>query len=133
MFDAPSREECVLERVVSDTPLQALDLLNDPIYVEAARVFAEGALKQGGPTISRQLVWIFSRALGRAPEPEELRTLSKLHAGSLARFQKRPGEARKLIRTGEYPVAAKMSPVSLAAMTTVTRVVLNLHELITRN
>ncbi len=133
VFDAPSREECVLERVVSDTPLQALDLLNDPIYVEAARVFAEGALKQGGPTVSRQLDWIFSRALGRAPEPEELRTLSKLHAGSLARFQKNPGEARKLIRTGEYPVPANISPVSLAAMTTVTRVVLNLHELITRN
>lgn len=133
VFDAPSREECVLERVVSDTPLQALDLLNDPIYVEAARVFAEGALKQGGPTIARQLTWIFSRALGRAPEPEELRTLSKLHAGSLARFQQSPGDARKLIRTGEYPVPAGISPVSLAAMTTVTRVVLNLHELITRN
>jgi hypothetical protein len=133
VFDAPSREECVLDRVVSDTPLQALDLLNDPIYVEAARVFAEGALKQGGPTISRQLVWIFSRALGRAPSPEEMQTLSKLHAGSLARFQKSPGEARKLIRTGEYPAAANISPVSLAAMTTVTRVVLNLHELITRN
>ena len=133
VFDAPSREECVLERVVSDTPLQALDLLNDPIYVEAARVFAEGALKQGGPTVSRQLAWIVSRALGRAPEPEELRTLSKLHAGSLARFEKSPDEARKLIRTGEYPVPDKMSPVALAAMTTVTRVVLNLHELITRN
>jgi hypothetical protein len=133
VFDAPTREECVLERVVSDTPLQALDLLNDPIYVEAARVFAEGALKQGGATISRQIVWIFSRALGRAPDPEELRTLSKLHAGSLARFQKSPGEARKLIRTGEYRVPANVSPVSLAAMTTVTRVVLNLHELITRN
>jgi hypothetical protein len=133
VFDAPSREECVLDRVVSDTPLQALDLLNDPIYVEAARVFAEGALKQGGTTISRQLAWIFSRALGRAPEPEELRTLSKLHAGSLARFQKSPAEARQLIRTGEYPTPANISPISLAAMTTVTRVVLNLHELITRN
>jgi len=109
VFDAPSREECVLDRVVSDTPLQALDLLNDPIYVEAARVFAEGALKQGGTTISRQLAWIFSRALGRAPEPEELRTLSKLHAGSLARFQKSPAEARQLIRTGEYPVPANVS------------------------
>ena len=59
--------------------------------------------------------------------------MSKLHAGSLARFQKDPGDAGKLIRTGEYPVAANISPVSLAAMTTVTRVVLNLHELITRN
>ena len=95
---------------MSDTPLQALDLLNDPIYVEAARVFAEGALKQGGADVSRQLNWIFSRALGRTPEPEELRTLSKLHASSLARFQKNPGEARKLIRTGEHPVPANISP-----------------------
>jgi hypothetical protein len=133
VFDAPSREECVLERVVSDTPLQALDLLNDPIYVEAARVFAEGALRQGGAGVPRQVTWVFRRALGRAPEPEELRTLTTLHASSLARFQKSPEDARKLIRTGEFPVPAGTDPVPLAAMTSVTRVVLNLHELITRN
>src|SRR3989442_4027727 len=56
-FDAPTREECVLDRTSSDTPLQSLDLLNDPTYVEAARVFAEHVLKEGGPTLSRQLAW----------------------------------------------------------------------------
>ncbi|MEP7304989.1 MAG: DUF1553 domain-containing protein [Acidobacteriota bacterium] len=133
VFDAPSREEHVLERVLSDTPLQSLDLLNDPIYVEAARVFAERVVKSGGGNLNRQLTWAFSRALGREPDAEERKTLGDLYARSLASYEKSPDEAAKLIRTGEYPVPADVAPARLAAMTTVTRVVLNLHELITRN
>ena len=79
------------------------------------------------------MTWAFDRALGRPPDADERRTLTALHAKSLAQFEKNPDEARRLIRTGEYPVAADIAPVRLAAMTTVTRVVLNLHELITRN
>lgn len=133
VFDAPSREEHVMERVLSDTPLQSLDLLNDPIYVEAARVFAEGVLRQGGPTLNGQLTWAFARAFGRAPDADERRTLTTLHANSVARFEQSPDEARRLITAGEYRVPSDIAPVRLAAMTTVTRVVLNLHELITRN
>jgi hypothetical protein len=133
VFDAPSREEHVLERVLSDTPLQSLDLLNDPIYVEAARVFAEGVLRQGGAGLNRQLTWAFERALGRPPDAEERRTLTALHDKSLAAFRNNLDAAGNLIRTGEYPVPSDLAPASLAAMTTVTRVVLNLHELITRN
>ena len=70
-FDAPTREECTVNRVMSNTPLQALDLLNDPIYVEAARVFAENALSKGGSNFDRQLNWIFNQALDRAPSQQE--------------------------------------------------------------
>jgi hypothetical protein len=132
-FDAPSREECVLDRVSSDTPLQSLDLLNDPIYVEAARVFAEHALLEGGPTLPRQLTWAFYRATGRPPAPLEVQTLSALHAKSLARFRADPASAAQLIHIGEKPVAAGLAPANLAAMATVTRVMLNLHEVITRD
>jgi hypothetical protein len=131
-FDAPTREECVLERTNSETPLQALDLLNDPIYVEAARVFAQHALKEGGSTPARQLTWAFYRAAGRPPEAAELRMLSELHAKSLARFKADPDSAARFISIGEKPVAAGTSAPDLAAMASVTRVMLNLHEVITR-
>ena len=76
-FDAPSREECTVNRVNSNTPLQALVLLNDPIFVEAARVFAQNTLKKGGPTLDGQIDWAFFQALdrkthsGRAPDSGE--------------------------------------------------------------
>ena len=70
-FDAPTREECTVNRVISNTPLQALDLLNDPIYVEAARVFGQNAVAAGGATFDSQLNWIFDRALNRPPSAEE--------------------------------------------------------------
>jgi hypothetical protein len=132
-FDAPTREECVLERVTSDTPLQSLDLLNDPIYVEAARVFAEHVLRDGGQTLSQQVTWAFRRTTSRPPDAAELKTLTTLHAKSLARFRANPKAAAELVRVGERPVTSTSSPVTLAAMTTVTRALLNLHETITRD
>ena len=68
-FDAPTREECTVNRVNSNTPLQALVLLNDPIYVEAARVFAQNILKHGGAACDARIDWAFQRAVDRAPTP----------------------------------------------------------------
>jgi hypothetical protein len=132
-FDAPSREECTVNRVNSDTPLQALDLLNDPIYVEAARVFAQHILKDGGQTSPARFDWAFFRALGRKPTPEERRALDGLYRKNLARFQAAPASAQQLAHVGEAPVAANEPAAELAAMTTVARAILNLHETITRN
>jgi hypothetical protein len=132
-FDAPSREECAVNRVNSNTPLQALVLLNDPIYVEAARVFAEKILKQGGPTVEAQIVWAFERAVSRKPTLPERRRLADLHAKSLVRFQRDPQSARDFISVGDAPVAKDLNPTRLAAMATVARAILNLHETITRN
>lgn len=132
-FDAPSREECTVNRVNSNTPLQSLVLLNDPIYVEAARVFAQNSLKQGGATPASQIGWAFERALGRSPNAEERRVLADLYAKSLKQFERDPAAAREVLQAGEAPAAGAVAVNRLAAMTTVTRAILNLHETITRN
>ena len=131
-FDAPTREECTINRVNSNTPLQALVLLNDPIYVEAARVFAQNILKRG-PTLSAQVDWAFQRAVDRQPTVAERRILSDLHAKTLAEFRQSPAEAERLIHEGETPAPADLKPADLAAMTMVARAILNMHETITRN
>jgi hypothetical protein len=132
-FDAPTREECTVNRTASNTPLQALDLLNDPIYVEAARVFAQHAVASGGKSFTSRLDWVFDRALNRHPSAEERSILRGLYERNLKRFATAPGSARELLREGEAPPLPHEDPVQLAAMATVTRAVLNLHELITRN
>ncbi|MBI3282082.1 MAG: DUF1553 domain-containing protein [Acidobacteria bacterium] len=132
-FDAPTREECTVNRTSSNTPLQALVLLNDPIYVEAARVFAQNILKHGGRGLAARLDWAFHRALGRAPSREERRILQDLHRTTLARFTKAPAAAAELVTAGEAPRDMAAKPASLAAMTVVARAILNLHETITRN
>jgi len=77
-FDAPSREECVGERTRANVPQQALALAERSDYVEAARVFAERILREGGPTFDSRLRWAYERALGRAPREEEARILGQL-------------------------------------------------------
>jgi hypothetical protein len=131
-FDAPTREECTVNRVNSNTPLQALVLLNDPIYVEAARVFAQNILQHGRDWNVR-IDWAFERAAGRTPMAEERSALSKLYSRNLAQFQRSPADARELTHEGEAPVAANLPAAELAAMTTVARAILNMHETITRN
>jgi len=131
-FDAPTREECTINRVNSNTPLQALVLLNDPIYVEAARVFAQSILKRAR-TLNEQIDWAFLRAVDRPPTVAERRILADLHAKSLAEFRQSPADAERLIHEGETPAPGDLKPADLAAMTTVARAILNMHETITRN
>ena len=138
-FDAPTREECTVSRSTSNTPLQALDLLNDPIYVEAARVFAQNAGASGGTraasplSFDAQLAWVFDRALNRSPTAEERSILRRLYERNLKRFTADPASARAFLSEGEMPLPPNVNVVRLAAMATITRAVLNLHELITRN
>jgi hypothetical protein len=132
-FDAPTREECSVNRTTSNTPLQALDLLNDPIFVEAARVFAEHAIAQGGPSFDRQLSWIFTEALDRAPTQQERAILETLYRDSLKQFTAAPANAKQFVSIGDSPLPAGANVAQLAATSTVTRAVLNLHETITRN
>jgi hypothetical protein len=132
-FDAPSREECVAERTRSNVPQQALALLNDPTYVEAARVFAERILRQGGPTESARLRFAYRRALARVPSAEEERVLKALLAKERAAFKARPAEARRFTTIGQAPAATGLDPADLAAWTQVARTILGLPELITRS
>ena len=132
-FDAPSREECTANRTTSNTPLQALVLLNDPTYVEAARVLAEKMMRMPAVSFQRRLDWAFQRALLRKATPQEAGMLEQLYQTQLTRFAAQPEEARSLVRVGSAPVAENLNPVELAAWTSVGRAVLNLHETITRN
>jgi hypothetical protein len=132
-FDAPTREECSVSRVNSNTPLQALDLLNDPTFVEAARVFGERILREGGGSLTSQLAWAFQQATGRRPDNDEVQVLTELHAKSLAHFTADAAGAAEYLEIGDSSVPANVKPAELAAMTNVARVILNLHEVITRD
>ncbi|MDX2266556.1 MAG: PSD1 and planctomycete cytochrome C domain-containing protein [Bryobacter sp.] len=132
-FDAPSREECTVNRTTSNTPLQALVLLNDPIYVEAARVFAQNMLAAPVRTLRERIDWAFERALARPATEAEQSILTELYQSNLKRFTQEPLAAQQLLTVGEAPLPAKVRPAELAAATTVTRAILNLHETITRN
>ena len=112
---------------------QVLRLLNDPIFVEASRAFAARALKEGGALLRTQIAWAFERATGRKPNTEEAGVLSKLYQNSLLNFQRDAAGARKLTTIGDAPTPKELNSARLAAMTTVTRAILNLHETITRN
>jgi hypothetical protein len=131
-FDAPSREECTAERNRSNIPQQALVLLNDPTYVEAARAFAACILQSDGDAPKR-ITWAFQQALQRKPTDDEMKTLSSLFAKHLADYQKDTAAAEALLKTGAAPVAANLNQPELAAWTHVARVLLNLHETITRS
>ncbi|HLW68747.1 MAG TPA: DUF1553 domain-containing protein [Gemmataceae bacterium] len=132
-FDAPSREECTVERPRSSTPLQALVLLNDPNFVEAARVFAEKIIHDGGKSNEQRFAFAFRRALSRSPKPEEFKVLSELLEKHRADFAKDKEAAKKLLSIGDWPQPKDIDPVELAAWTSVARVILNLNETITRH
>jgi hypothetical protein len=131
-FDAPSREECTADRPRSNTPQQALTLLNDPTYVEAARVFAARILKEGGETDESRLAWAFRRAVSRAPHADELAILQKLLAKHRDEFKANAPSAELLPKTGQAPVPDEIVKSELAAWTSIARAILNLHETMTR-
>jgi hypothetical protein len=131
-FDAPSREECTCERARSNIPQQALVLLDDPTYVEAARVLAARILKEGGKNAGERLTWAFRTVLSRRPKAEEMKVLAAVYAKHAREYQADPAAARKLVSTGEYPLPQGADVSDLAAWTSVARVLLNLHETITR-
>lgn len=130
-LDAPTREECAAERSRSNIPQQALVLLNDPTYVEAARVFAARILREGGPDVTSRLTWAFQQTLARAPRPEELPILFNLIYKQIAHPKHAPDPA--LLTVGYMPAADGLDKTELAVWTSVARVLLNLHETITRS
>jgi len=132
-FDAPSREECAAERVRSNIPQQALALLNDPTYVEAARAFAARIVKEGGSGNAPRITWAYRQALGRAPRADEMQVTTELLEKHLALFNNDPAAAAELIKTGISKPPEGIPAADLAAWTNVARLILNLHETITRS
>ena len=131
-FDAPAREECTANRIVSDTPQQALTLLNDPSFVEAARAFATRLLAANDKTDPQRLDMAYERALARVPRPAERDSLLKFLDVQRAQYRDDEESATKLIRIGNSTPPKDDSAPELAAWTQVCRVILNLHETITR-
>jgi hypothetical protein len=131
-FDAPSWEVCTLKRPSTNTPLQALALLNDVTYAEAARKLAERMIVEGGPTLADRIRFAFRLATARTPTDPELKTLSSGFDRYLAEFQKDPASAEKAIQVGESPVVVQHDRLELAAYATVASVLLNLDETIVK-
>jgi hypothetical protein len=132
-FDAPSREECAAERTRSNIPQQALVLLNDPTYVESARAFAARIVKESNGDASARITWAWKQALARTPRPDELATARALFDKHLAQYKADPKAAESLLKVGLAPLPPAADQAELAAWTSVARVILNLHETITRS
>jgi len=132
-FDAPSREECTAERPLSNTPTAALVLLNDPSFVEAARVLAARIIDEGGESFEDRVVWAWRRALGRRPTPPEVEFLKRLFEAEREHFAGNPRAGESLTAVGQSPVRRDLDVAELAAWTSLARAMLNLSETITRN
>lgn len=130
-FDAPTREESIAERGRSNTPLQALALLNDPTYVEAARVLAERSSQQGG-TSAEQIRWAYRQTLARDADAPIVTVLTKLYDTHLHDYREQPDSAPLIATVGLSAAQWNGSSPELAALTSVCRVLLNLNETIMR-
>lgn len=132
-FDAPSREECTVSRQRSNTPQAALVLLNDPTFLEAARAFAQRLVMDPSKSDEERLQQAFKQALCRLPDAMETQTLLKILKASRDEFRANNDAAKRLITVGISPVDPQHDVVELACWMTVTRTILNLSEVNTRN
>jgi hypothetical protein len=132
MFDAPSREVCTVKRSRTNTPLQALSLLNEVTFVEAAKALGEKMIKEGGSTPEQRIAWAFRRATSRAPSTDEVAILKKGLQNRLTAFQAAPDSAKQFLATGAHKPDAALNPAELAAYGVTASVILNMNEVVTR-
>jgi hypothetical protein len=132
VFDAPDREFCVAQRSITNTPLQALTLLDDPIFVEAARQLAERSIREGGSTPDARLAFAFRLATGRSPDNLERDILRQKLDAMMADYRDDTAGARALLSVGASPRDEKIPVGELAAYTAVANMILNLDEVITK-
>jgi hypothetical protein len=116
----------------TNTPLQALELLNDVAYVEAARALGQLMIAEGGASPDDRIVYAFKRALARRPTPPELAVLRRGLDRYLSEYRSDPSAAEQLIRHGESPAMPAVDPIELAACTATAGVILNLDETISQ-
>ena len=129
-FDASARESHMVRPVLTNTPLQALDLMNDVTFVEAARVFAERVMKEGGTSPSERIAYAFRMATARTPKRAEAAVLEDAFVDNLELFKSKPEAALKFVSHGEYQRDTKLDVSELAAYTSVTSLILNLNEVV---
>lgn len=131
-FNGANREVCQVRNELANTPLHALTLMNNVVFVESARLLAQRMLDDGG-THAEQIAGGFRRVVSRAPEASDMRDLCGAFETFLEAFQRDPASAVALLNTGERPWRKQMDPATLAAMTMTASVILNLDEAIMRN
>ncbi len=131
-FDATAREACTVQRAQTNTPLQALALLNEITFVEAARVFAQRVMVEVEASIEERIRRAFLMATARLPRAEELALLTRRFDRSLLLYRSEPSAASELVHVGEFDVNASLDVCELAAFTTVTSLILNLDEVVNR-
>jgi hypothetical protein len=132
-FDASTRESCVVRTGLTNTPLQALDLMNNVQYIEAARVLAQHMMQEGGATPAARIGYAFRRATARLPRPREAAVLLQAFNEQLASFKAKPADALKYVSTGEYPRDQKLDVPELAAYSSVASLIFNLSATITKD
>jgi hypothetical protein len=131
-FDAPDRETCTVRRSRTNTPLQALILMNDPTYVEAARKLAERLLAESGATTDERIRIAFRLVLSRPPTERETAVVRKIYEDVLVKYRKDGDAARKVLSVGESQRNERLDVAELAAWTMAASVLLNLDEAVTR-
>jgi hypothetical protein len=131
-FDAPSRETCTVRRPRTNTPLQALALMNDVPYIEASRKLAERMMVDGGETPATRITHGFRLATARAPSADELSVLEGVRESQLVIFKTNADSAKKLLAVGLAKRNESLDPVEQAALTMVANLILNLDETVTK-
>lgn len=127
-FDAPNRDVCTVQRENTNTPLQALNLLNDPQFVEAARVMAEKMQTEGGDSLEEQLIFAFRCITGRYPDQQESAIFKSLYQNELNRFRTEPEKAKALLGVGEYATNPDLDQLQTAALAVVASTMFNHDE-----
>jgi hypothetical protein len=131
-FDAAGRESCQVRSTRTNTPLQALILLNETSYVEAARVMAERIMREGGQAVADRLAFAFRLITSRPPRDAELQVLKSSFESQLTDFKRDPASAERLLSHGEFPRDQSLAAAELAAYATIANLLMNLDEVVTR-
>ncbi|MEO6232315.1 MAG: PSD1 and planctomycete cytochrome C domain-containing protein [Ferruginibacter sp.] len=131
MFDASNRDQCEVKRSLTNTPLQALIMMNDPAVLEASRVLAQQLLIQSS-TDNEKLTTAFRRIISRKPTEKEMQILQGYYTDQLALFQQKKLDAAATLKVGEYPLDSKLEKAKLAALMKVVNTIYNMEEAITK-
>lgn len=132
LFDTANRQTCSVKPLRTNTPLHALITLNDPAYVEAARIWAERILREGGDGPESRVAWAYRQATGRDPSAPQASLLAGTYRKARNHYSSHPEEARALLTVGEYPPDANLDAAEIASYAQVAQLILNLDEVLTR-
>ena len=132
VFDAPDRTTCMVQRQNTNTPLQALVLMNDPQYVEAARILAERMQKEGGDDLQTQITYGFRLTTGRRPTTAEVDLLTRLYEDEHLKFNNTPASADSLLTVGDFPPDPTLNKTTTAALAMVASLLINHDEAYTK-